>query len=186
MDRFRAVIKAVEHERSVNGPIRLVGLTDRKNGGALGALDLERGELRPAGSDMFDLILVDHHRHAPRQEPDFHALKTRLATEGLILLRRRTRFSRWVGRLLSRRRDDAAGGVFGRGHDRREAGLRRASLYLGTLQTRWRGKNEEWLLASTVALSDERVRDHIGRVAADHLRCWWPTMLGIGSSLPSL
>lgn len=186
MDRFRAVIRAVEHERSITGSIRLVGLTDRKSGGALSALDLERGELRPAGSDLFDLILVDQHRHAPRLEPDFRALKARLTTEGLILLRRRTRLSRWLGRFLSRRRDDAAGGAFGRGHDRREAALRRASLYLGTLQTNWRGKNEEWLVASTVRRSDDRVRDHIGRVAADYLRCWWPAMLGIGSGLPGL
>jgi len=164
--RYQAVVDAAKDFARRRTPPGRVGLLDRKNNDALALLDLETGELRLSQKDAHDVIVVEQPRHRYSQEPDFLVLKAQLALEGLILLRRRTRLTR----LLSHRREDAARGVFGAGHDRREAVLRRASLYLTPLLVSLGPSREAWLMASTAQLDDDRFRDQIGRVATDYLR----------------
>lgn len=168
MARYRAVVEqAVERQRR-SDDAAAIGLLDRKNDDALALLDMTNRELRRADFEVFDVILVEQPR-GRRREPDFSALKARLAPEGLILLRRQTRLSRWWGRLLARRRDDRVRSVFGVGHDRREAALRRAGLYLNLLRLQAPSGNEEWLVASTAPFDDNRYRDPIGRVPTNYL-----------------
>lgn len=183
--RYRAVIEAVERQRRSDHVADTIGLLDRKNDDALAFLDTVSRELRISEVELFDIILVEQPR-GHRREPDFIALKARLATQGLILLRRRTRLSRWCGRLLARRRDDGTRSAFGTGHDRREAALRRAGLYLSPLRLPTANGNEQWLVASTAPLDDNRFRDQIGRVAMNYLRSLTPVTVGLGTVWPTL
>lgn len=186
MTRYRAVVGTATAFARRRTPPGRVGLLDRKNDDALALLDLDSGELRPSADEACDIILVEQPRHRYRQEPDFLSLKSRLAPDGLILLRRRTRLAWLLGRLMSRRQDDTERGVFGAGHDRREAALRRASLYMTPLRVSLASLKEAWLVASTVPFDDNRLRDQIGRVATDYLRSLVPVTVGLGTSLPSL
>lgn len=186
MARYRAVIDAATVFARRRTPPGHVGLLDRKNDDALALLDLHSGELRPSPDEACDIILVEQPRDRSQQEPDFLCLKSQLAPNGLILLRRRPRLAWLLGRLMSRRREDAARGVFGAGQDRREAALRRASLYMTPLRVSLGASKEAWLVASTVPLDDDRFRDQIGRVATDYLRSLAPVTVGLGTTLPSL
>lgn len=174
IDRYRAVISAAQAACQEGVRIATVGLLDRKNEGRLAALDLGSGELRPSEFESFDVVVVDRSTTTSSGEPDFPAIKGRLTPGGIILLRRRSWLARWVGRLLSRRADDADGGPFGRGHDRREAALRRSSLYIAPLEVVSGSRNEPWLMASTAPVVDTLFRDQIGRVATDYLRTVGP------------
>lgn len=161
-------------------------LFDAKNGVIVALTSSEFEELRGSYDANWAAILVEQSRHRYRQEPDFLGLKARLAPDGLILLRRRTRLAWLLGRLMSRRREDAVRGVFGAGHDRREAALRRASLYLTPLVMSLGATKEAWLVASTAPLDDNRFRDQIGRVATDYLRTLAPVTVGLVTTLPGL
>ena len=186
MARYRAVVDTATVFARRRTPPDRVGLLDRKNDDALALLDLDSGELRPSPDEACDIILVEQPRYRYLQEPDFLGLKSRLAPDGLILLRRRTRVAWLLGRLMSRRQEDAACSAFGAGHDRREAALRRASLYMTPLRVALGASKEAWLLASTTPLADHRFRDQIGRVATDYLRTLAPVTVGLGTGLPGL
>lgn len=168
--RFLAVIAAVSGQPPTENPGLKVALLDGDHDDALAALDLDKREIRPSASEVFDFIFVEQRRSGHRRDLDFLAFKSRLSPDGAILLRRRGGRARWWGRLRSRRRDDNMQGVFGGGHDRREAALRRASLYLTTVSIGVGSGQEEWLVATTHPRSDDRYRDQIGRVATDYLR----------------
>lgn len=186
MDRYRAVAAAAALQLGRGGVIDRVGLIDRKSHNTLAGLDLNSGELGPATWDCYDIIFVEQPRPGDRKDLDFTQMKTKLDQSGVILLKRKRFFPRWFGRLLSRRRDDAESAAFGRGHDRREAALRRASLYLTSLTTMVGPNKEEWLVASATPFLDQQFRDQIGRVAADYLRILPPIGIGLATNLPSL
>lgn len=177
VQRYRSVISAAQAACRLDQTVTTVGLIDRKNEGRLATLDLHRGTLQPSEIDCFNVIVVDQSRNRLGGEPDFLALKGRLKPDGVILLQRRTWLTRLVGRFLSRRRDDTIGRSFGRGHDRREAALRRASLYIVPFQALG-SKDEAWLIASPTPIGDTRFRDQIGRVATDYLRSAGPIIAG--------
>ena len=161
------------------------GLVDRKNGNALARLDLATGVILPSAGP-FDIVIVEQPRMGDRNDPDFIDMKARLKPDGVIVLKRGRFISRWVGRLLLRRRDDRQGVVFGAGRDRREAALRRASLYLREVAATTARGRETWLVASTSPVKDERFRDQIGRVATDYLRTVPPITIAVGSQVPIL
>lgn len=189
LERYRAVVRhvATQFGAAWAGKMTVrIGLVDRKNRNAVALLDLADGSVRLPTSEMFDLIFVEQARPGDRNDPDFIQMKTRLEPDGVILLKRGRIIFRWLGHLLSRRREDAEGRPFGRGHDRREAALRRASLYLMPITTTVGCGKEKWLVASTSPIEDQRFRDQIGRVATDYPRALTPVTIGVATNLPSL
>ena len=178
VERYRSVITAAKTTYQKCQTVTTVGLIDRKNEDRLAALDLRNGALRSSEIHCFDVIVVDQCRNRSSADPDFITLKGRLAPQGVILLQRRTWFTRLMGGFLSRRLDDEEDGLFGRGHDRREAALRRSALYLAPFEVKSGSKNEAWLIASPEPIADTRIRDQIGRVATDYLRAVGPVIAG--------
>ncbi len=184
--RYRALIgKLAVMQSKATGP-QVVALVDRHDPHRLVICNLDDGTLRPLLGEA-DIIIAERFRGGLTVDLDIAILKDSLAHGGAILVRRSGLLARLIGSIIARRTDDRASSIYRRGADRREAAIRRASLYLSLLKlVQGPGRIEEWIVASTAPIDDRRVRDSIGRVATDYLRSAGPVIVGTGLHLPGL
>lgn len=184
--RYAVLIGKLAAMRSKPPGPQVIALVDRHDPHRLVICDLDYGTLKPLLGEA-DIIISERFRGGLTTDLDIAVLKDSLARGGAILVRRSGLLSRLIGLMMARRADDRAPSIYGRGADRREAAIRRAGLYLSPLKlAQGSGRVEEWIIASTAPIGDRRMRDSIGRVAADYLRSAGPVIVGTGLHLPGL
>ena len=184
--RYAALVQQLAKMRPGSKGGAKVAFVDRHDPQDLWLCDLATGRLSPATAEA-EIIIAERFRDGLTADLDIAVIKANLATGGVLLVRRSSLLSRFTGLLMGRRDEDRKPSVYGRGHDRREAAIRRAGLYLTAMTFVYGARRpEKWLVASTSPIRDMRVRDSIGRVATDYLRTVGPVIVGTGLHLPSL